>query len=122
MKSYDQFKKDLENLDEIFGLFDAQSRRERRGREQLERERLDRIITGKKRDPEKEERERNLEYMKKRDEREKDEKKDGYSVETEPPMMDVHYLDKRNELRKTKSRYPHSKKVRFPGEREKEKE
>jgi hypothetical protein len=122
MKSYEQFKEDLENLDEIFGLFDAQSRRERRGRKQLAKQRFDTIIknrTGNREDPEEQERKHKLEYMERRDKREQEEKKKkgGYSVETEPPMMDVHYLNKRNELRKTRTRYPHSKKVKFAGER-----
>lgn len=110
MKSYEEFR---QSLDEIFGLFDSQSRRERAGRKKLTADRWK-----PKKDPEQEEREEQNRYMKNRDEKEEEENKKTYSVDTSPPEMNVHYLDKKNELRKTKSRYPHSKRVRFPGERE----
>lgn len=110
MKSYEEFR---QSLDEIFGLFDSQSRRERVGRKKLEADRWK-----PKNDPEKEEREENLRFMKGKEEKDKEKEKQTYSVDTSPPEMNVHYLDKKNQLRKTKSRYPHSKRVRFPGERE----
>lgn len=110
MKSYEEFR---QSLDEIFGLFDSQSRRERAGRKKLEDDRWK-----PKNDPEKEEHEEKLRFMKGKEEKDKGREKQTYSVDTSPPEMNVHYLDKKNQIRKTKSRYPHSKRVRFPGERE----
>ena len=83
MKSYDQFKKDLENLDEIFGFG-------KRKKEKLKK------YMDKTAEREKREKEEKLSYMKKRDEKPK---RSGYEVISgidAAPAHNVSYVHPKN--------------------------
>lgn len=88
MKSYEQFKEDLENLDEIFGFG-------KRRKERLRKEKLKKYMD-KTAEREREEKKEKLSYMKKRDEKPN---RSGYEVISgidAAPAHNVSYVHPKN--------------------------